>query len=152
MAAPATNWFRKVVEDALENTQAIDLNADTIKTALYTDAAFSGVSFDTNIGYGATPWNDANHEVANGNGYTTGGFTHTVPALTVAGGTITFDVNEDAQWTDSTITARGALVYDSTAPGSNAYGLVFFNFGGDKVSTSGTFTVQWSASGILTFS
>lgn len=55
----------------------------------------------------------------------------------------------DASWASATITARYAVVYDST-PGSNATNPLLFlvDFGSDVSSTAGAFTIQWSAAGI----
>ena len=57
MAFPSSNWFRKLIEDALENTAAIDLNADTMKCALFTDSITGTFNFDTNTAYNVSPWN-----------------------------------------------------------------------------------------------
>lgn len=148
MPFPATNWFRKVVEDALENTAAIDLNSDTIRCALFTDAIAGSFVFDSNIGYGTAPWN-ANEVV--GTGYTAGGVALATPTVGITSGVVAFDAG-DAQWTTATITARGALVYDDTLAAGSKYGIVAVNFGSDFSSTAGTFTVTWNAAGILTFS
>ncbi len=143
MAFPTSNWFRKVVQDALQNTAAVDLNADTIKCALFTNSITGTFAFDTDTGYGLAPWNA--NEVT-GTGYTAGGAVCTSPAVTVAGGTLKFDASDPA-WTTSTITARGGLIYDDTV---SDYGIVAVNFGSDFGSVAGTFTVQWHANGILT--
>lgn len=150
MAFPASNWFRKLLEDSLENTAAIDLNADTIKTALYTNASVASFNYDSDIGYSTTvaPWSTA--EVAAGGVYSTGGVTLATPTVAVSSGVVTFDAG-DAIWLASTITARGCLVYDDTLTAGSKYGIVAVNFGSDFASTAGTFTVAWNASGILTF-
>jgi hypothetical protein len=148
MPFPSTNWFRKLVEDALENTAAIDLNADTIKCALFTDAIGGTFNFDTNLSYGSAPWN-ANEVV--GAGYTAGGAVLASPTVGISTGVVAFDAG-DASWTTATITARGGLVYDDTLSAGNKYGIVAVNFGSDFSSTAGTFTVTWNAAGILTFS
>ena len=147
MAFPSTGWFKKMLEDSLENTAAIDLNADTIKAALFTNS-LGTADLDTNVGYGTTtPWNA--NEVT-GTGYTAGGATCATPTVTVASGVVTFDAG-DASWTTSTITARGVLLYDDTLATGSKYGIVAVNFGSDQASVAGTFTIQWNASGILTF-
>ena len=48
----------------------------------------------------------------------------------------------DSSWSTATITARGALIYNSSA--SNK-AVVVLDFGGDKTSTAGTFTIQFPA-------
>jgi hypothetical protein len=64
-------------------------------------------------------------------------------------GAIMWDAG-DASWPNSTITARSAHIYDST-PGSDATRplIAWINFGEDKSSSNGTFTVQFAPSGIL---
>lgn len=145
MAFPSTNWFRKMLEDALENTAAIDLNADTIKCALFTNTIAGTFNFDSDTAYAAAPWN-ANEVV--GTGYTAGGATLSTPGVAVTSGVVAFDAG-DASWSTSTITARGALVYDDTV--ATKYGIVAVNFGSDFASTAGTFSIAWNAAGILTF-
>ena len=100
----------------------------TMKIALYTNSATLDA---TTTVYSAT------NEVV-GTGYTAGGNTLTGNAISYAGTTawITFS---DSSWTTATITARGALIYDSSK--SNA-AIAVLDFGADKTSTAGTFTVQ----------
>lgn len=48
----------------------------------------------------------------------------------------------DETWTSSTITARGALIYDDTLTGGDAdAACIVLDFGSDKSSSSGDFTV-----------
>jgi hypothetical protein len=88
---------------------------------------------------------DVTNEVANGNGYTTGGATSTV--------TVTKDTANDrvtiqfgaVSWASSTITARGCVYYKSRGGASSADELVAYNdFGSDVSSTGGTFSVAAS--------
>ena len=101
---------------------------DTMKIALYTNSATLDA---TTTAYSAT------NEVV-GTGYTAGGNTLTGNAISY-GGTTAWLTFSDSSWTTSTITARGALIYDSTQ--SNA-AIAVLDFGADKTSTAGTFTVQ----------
>jgi hypothetical protein len=102
--------------------------SNTMKIALYTSAATLDAT--TSV-YSAT------NEVS-GTGYTAGGNTLTGAVIGSGSGTawITF---ADSTWTTATITARGALIYDSSV--SNA-AIAVLDFGSDKTSTAGTFTVQ----------
>ena len=102
--------------------------ADTMKIALYTNSATLDA---TTTAYSAT------NEVV-GTGYTAGGNTLTGNAISY-GGTTAWLTFSDSSWTTATITARGALIYDSTR--SNA-AIAVLDFGADKTSTAGTFTVQ----------
>jgi hypothetical protein len=107
---------------------------DVYKIALYTSAA----SLDkTTTVYSAT------NEVANGNGYTTGGATLAGYASALSGDTgyISFS---NATWAAASITARGALIYNSSR--SNK-AIAVLNFGSDITSTNGTFTVTMPAAG-----
>ena len=100
---------------------------DTFKIALYTSSA----SLDaTTTAYSAT------NEVS-GTGYTAGGNTLTTVAPTSSGTTAFLDFN-DTTWSTATITANGALIYNSTQ--SNK-AVAVLAFGGDKTSTAGDFTV-----------
>ena len=55
-------------------------------------------------------------------------------------GTTAFTDFDDISFTTATITAKGALIYNSSA--SNK-AVCVLDFGGNKTSTSGTFTVQF---------
>ena len=106
--------------------------ADTFKLALFTSSATLDSTTTT---YTTT------YEVPNGSGYTTGGKTLTVSGPTSSGTTAYLDF-ADLTWTSSTITANGALIYNSTQS-DKAFAVLAF--GGDKSSTSGDFTIQFPA-------
>jgi hypothetical protein len=93
---------------------------------------------------------DLTNEVSNGNGYTTGGVALANKAVTQSGKVVKFDA-DDVSWTNSTITARYAvirIVPNGTA--ANQKLLAYVDFGADKVSSSGTFAITWNSSGIFT--
>ena len=104
-----------------------DLDTDTIKIALYTSSADLGA---TTTAYSST------NEVT-GTGYTAGGNTLTGAAITTDGTTAIVDFS-DSTWADSTITARGALIYNASK--SNK-AIAVLDFGSDKTSSAGNFTV-----------
>lgn len=101
---------------------------DTMKIALYTNAATLDAT--------TTAYTTSGEVI--GVGYTAGGNTLSGNAISFSGTTawITFS---DSSWTTATITARGALIYDSSK--SDA-AIAVLDFGSDKTSTAGTFTVQ----------
>lgn len=101
---------------------------DTFKIALYTSSATLDAS---TTAYSAT------NEVS-GTGYVAGGETLTTVSPTSSGTTAFIDF-ADVTWSASTITARGALIYNSTAAGNPAVAVL--DFGADKTSTAGDFTV-----------
>jgi hypothetical protein len=102
----------------------------TFRIALYTSAATLGA---------ATTVYSSTNEVANGSGYTTGGVTLVNVTPTLSGATAIFDFG-DAQWTNATFTARGALIYN-TSQANRA--VLVLDFGTDQTVTNGTFTVQF---------
>lgn len=116
-----------------EILEGVHVSTDTYKIALFTSSATLGAA---TTAYATT------NEVS-GTGYTAGGvnlanFTSGLDGSTAY---ITFD---DASWTNATITARGALIYNASK--SNK-AVAVFDFGGDVVSTSGTFTVDLPVAG-----
>lgn len=119
-------------------TGAIDFDTDTFKMLLTNGTVLGETEKDT-----FDFRNDIVTEVANGNGYTTGGNSVT---LTVAAADAT---NNDVEitasavsWPTSTITATGAVIYKSRGGVSSADELVcYIDFGGTVSSTNGTFTV-----------
>ena len=118
--------FKKELLDALHNFQLS--GGDTFKIALYDNNA----SFTA-----ATTAYTATNEVT-GTGYSAGGNTLTRIDPT-SSGTTAFTDFADTTWASSTITARGALIYNDSAAGDPA--VVILDFGSDKTSTSGDFTV-----------
>jgi len=107
-----------------------DLDTDVLKIALYTSSA----SLDATT----TVYSSVN-EVANGNGYTTGGETLAGATITSSGTTAFVDFT-DVTWSNATITAAGALIYNSS---QSDKAIAVLSFGGDKTSTDGDFTVQF---------
>ena len=104
--------------------------ADTFKIALYTSAATLGATTTT---YAAT------NEVS-GTGYTAGGNTLTISQVPTSTSTTSWLDFADTTWTSATITANGALIYNSTQ-GNRAVAVLAF--GGDKTSTAGDFTINF---------
>lgn len=107
----------------------------SFKLALYTSSAALGA---TTSAYSST------NEVANGNGYTTGGNTldESSPTTSSGGATVWIDF-ADTDWTTASFTARGALLYNDTSTGDRAVQVL--DFGSDKTVSSGTFTVVFPA-------
>ena len=137
-------WYGKGFLAVLN--KEVDWAADTIKVALCTSSY--------------TPDQDAhdyfdditNEHSASGTGYTAGGATLGTPTIGYTAGTnvIKLDGN-DVTWSSATITARYAIIYDST-PGTAATNplLLYVDFGANVTSTAGDFTITWSTDGIAT--
>ena len=111
----------------------MDFSSDTsqvFKIALYTSSATLGA---TTTAYSVT-------DEVSGTGYSAGGNTLTVVAPTTSGTTAFLDFN-DTTWATATITARGALIYHADGVGDPAVAVL--DFGSDKTSTAGDFTIQF---------
>jgi hypothetical protein len=80
-------------------------------------------------------------------GYTTGGKALTASADPVLSGDTACVKFADISWTSASFTARGCLIYNSTAVTgfTTNRAVCAVNFGADKTVTSGTFTVQFPA-------
>ncbi len=105
---------------------------DIFKLALYTDSA----SFTA-----ATTAYTATNEVGASGSYSAGGGTLTNISPAVSGTTAFTDFT-DLTFTTATITARGALIYNTTP--AHTYTnptCVVLDFGSDRTSTAGDFTI-----------
>lgn len=92
------------------------------------------------------------HEVS-GTGYTHLGVTLASKTCTNSAHVTTFDA-ADVQWATSTITARYAVLFYNKSGDTDHTASVligYVDFGSDAMSTGGTFTISWSASGIMNF-
>tara|TARA_R110002020_G_scaffold2343_4_gene10897 strand:- start:1371 stop:1787 length:417 start_codon:yes stop_codon:yes gene_type:complete len=110
-----------------------DLVADTIKIALFTSSASLGAT--------TTAYSTSNE--VSGSGYSAGGETLTNRVVATSGTTAYFDA-DDPTWTSASFTARGALVYNSSASDK---AIAVLDFGGDFTVSSGTFKIVFPAAG-----
>ena len=120
--------FKKELMEAKHNFLASGGN--TFNLALYTSSATLGAS---TTAYSAT------NEVS-GTGYTAKGAALTNVNPTTSG-TTAFTDFDDLTFSSSSITARGALIFNDSASGDPA--VCALDFGGDKTSSSGDFTIQF---------
>lgn len=106
----------------------------SFKLALYTSSATLGA---TTTDYSVT-------NEASGTGYSAGGgaLTNVTPTTS---GTTAFTDFDDLTFSTATITANGALIYNTTTGGGSGTtdSVVVLAFGGDKTSTAGDFTIQF---------
>jgi|TARA_R110000803_G_scaffold80154_1_gene145904 hypothetical protein len=108
---------------------------NTFKIALYTSSATLAAS---TTAYATT------NEVS-GTNYTAGGNTLTNVDPSASGTTALTDF-ANTTWSSATITANGALIYNSsTTAGSANRAVVVLAFGGDKTSTAGDFEISFPA-------
>jgi len=126
------NNFKKLLLEGDANFS--NSSGDKFKLALYTSSATLN---------SATTSYTTSQQVPNSGTYTAGG-----GALVNSGTSITAGVARvdfaDLSFTGVTITARGALIYNTSSTTTNS-AVCILDFGGDKTATSGTFTVQFPA-------
>ena len=110
------------------------VSGDTFKIALYTSSATMTAA--------TTAYATTNE--TSGTAYVAGGEALTPVDPTSSGTTALTDFSDET-WSTATITARGALIYNTT-PNTTSISLtnpsvVVLDFGSDKTSTAGDFTV-----------
>ena len=129
------NSFKKELLEGKHDCQYS--GGDTFKLALYISTATLNSSTQNYTTSG---------EVPNSGQYAAGGGTLVKPnpSTSVASGVAIVDFN-DLSFTGVTITARGAVIYNTTTgAGTNTTDAVcVLDFGADKTATSGTFTIQF---------
>jgi hypothetical protein len=139
----SAKWYGKAFL-SLANKE-IDWASDTIKVALctasYTPDQDAHDYFD-----------DITNELTTANGYTAGGAALGTPTIGYTAGTNVVKLSGDnVSWANSTITARYAIVYDSSPGTAGTNPLIgYVDFGADVSTTNGTFLVDWDEAGILT--
>mgnify|MGYP003110720572 CR=1 FL=1 len=119
--------FKKELLEGTHNFK--NSGGGTFKLALFTSSATLGAS---TTAYATT------NEVS-GTGYSAGGGTLTRVDPT-SSGTTAFTDFADLTFSTATITANGALIYNSSASDK---AVIVLAFGGDKTSTAGDFTIQF---------
>jgi hypothetical protein len=130
--------FAKITKDG-----EVDLDTDVVKCALVTSSYTPATTH--------TIWaNVSTNEVASGAGYTTGG--ETVANITVTNTALDGD---DVTWTALTKTFRYAVFYVEGTFDSLVNPLLFYyllnDAPADTVITAANFTIQFDATGIMTF-
>jgi len=106
----------------------------TFKLALFTSSA--------SLGAATTDYSTSNE--ASGTGYSAGGGTLTNVTPTTSGTTALTDF-ANLTFSTATVTANGALIYNTTSGGGSGTtdAVIVLAFGGDKTSTAGDFTIQF---------
>jgi len=126
------NSFKKELLEGEHNFKSS--GGDVFKLALYTSAA--------TLNSATTSYTTGSEVSSTGSYVATGG------TLVNAGTSITAGVARcdfaNLSFTSVTLTARGALIYNTSATVTNA-AVAVLNFTTDKTATSGTFTIQFPA-------
>jgi hypothetical protein len=127
-----TNSFK---EDLLNGLHDFAVSTgDVYKLALYDSSASIGAD-TTSYAVGISG------QVGDSGQYAAGGGA-LVNALVSVNGTTAFVDFDDLSFTGVTLTARGALIYNTSEA---AKSVCVLDFGGDKTATAGTFTIQFPA-------
>ena len=127
--------FKKALLDG-----EMDFSANTnqaYKIALYTNSASLSAT--------TTVYTTANE--ASGTGYIAGGVTLTISTAPTTSGTTAFLSFNNATWANSTITARGALIYQN---GGTKPAVAVLDFGSDKSTSGTTFQVTFPSANATT--
>ncbi|MEL0207670.1 MAG: hypothetical protein VW915_02135 [Gammaproteobacteria bacterium] len=126
------NSFKKELLEGDHNFSSS--SGDNFKLALYVSTATLS---------SATTAYTATGEVGASGQYSAGGGALVNAGTSITAGVARVDFN-NLSFTGVTLTARGALIYNTSATVSNA-AVAVLDFGGDKTATSGTFTIQFPA-------
>ena len=124
------NSFKKELLEGDHNFK--QSGGDVFKLALYTSSA--------TLNSATTVFTTTNQVTASGQ-YASGGGKLTNAGTSVASGVAIVDF-ADRSFTGVTITARGAMIYNTT---DSKKAVCILDFGADKTATSGTFTIQFPA-------
>ena len=123
------NSFKQEILEGIHNFES---GGDNFFLALYTSAA--------NLSAATTVYTSTSEATPSGE-YTTGGGQLQSQQTSLDTGVAIVDF-ADLSFTGVTLTARGALIYNSTE--TNA-AVCVLDFGSNKTATSGTFTIQFPA-------
>jgi hypothetical protein len=133
MADWMSNQFKEFLTDGV-----INLQTDTFRCML--------------IGSNYTPNSSTTHSNSigafqtSGTAYSSGGVAMTGVATTLSGGVVKWDA-DDAVWSGASFSADYAIVVSATASGWPIVG--GWDFTARKTVSSGNFTVQWNAAGLI---
>ena len=122
--------FKKEILEAKHNF--LKSGGSTFKIPLYTSSASLGAS---TTAYTTTAEVSGTNYTAKGNS-----LTRVDPSTS---GTTALTDFADTTWSSSTITARGAMIFNEDASGDTS--VLILDFGSDKSSSSGDFTIQFPA-------
>ncbi len=128
--------FKQELLEGVHNFK--NTGGDTFKLALYAEGGGGKSGTTATLGATTTAFTTTG-EVANSGSYTSGGGSLTRVDPTTSG-TTAFTDFDDLSFTTATITAMGALIYNST---DSNKAVCVLDFTSNKTSTSGTFTIQF---------
>ena len=124
--------------------KALSWSVDDIRVALV-DSTYTPNKDHTRWVTGSDPYDSQ----ITGDAYTAGGevLANATAVIDTTNDLVMLD-GDNVTWATSTITARNAVLFDSTIANKNL--IACFQFTEDKSSANGDFTIQWNASGLMT--
>ena len=128
--------FKKELLEGVHNVK--NSGGDTFKLALYAEGSGGKSSTTATLGATTTAFVTTG-EVASSGTYATGGGSLTRVDPSTSGTTALTDF-ADLSFTTATITAMGALIYNSS---DSNKAVAVLDFTSNKTSTAGTFTIQF---------
>lgn len=140
IAQAMCNSFKKELLEGVHNFK--NSGGDDFKLALFAEGSGGKSSTTATLGFGTTAFTTTG-EVATSGSYSTGGgaLTRVDPSVATSTSTATaFTDFADLSFTTATITAMGALIYNSS---DSNKAVCVLDFTSNKTSTSGTFTIQF---------
>ena len=126
------NAFKKQLLEGDQNFASS--GGDKFKLSLYTSSA--------TLNSATTAYTSTNEATAGGD-YSAGGGALVGTTTSISAGVARVDFS-DLSFTGVTLTARGALIYNTSSLTTNA-AVAVLDFGSDKTATAGTFTIQFPA-------
>lgn len=142
MAITAAGMYGLTLEKMLIDTAGQSMEAETHKELLVTDTYTP--NFDTHDFR-----DDITNEVS-GAGYTAGGVTVTTTEITLASGTLTFDAADTVYTTVTIANAMAGVFYFNVGTAGTDQLVLLQDFVTAASATAANFTIQHSATGILT--
>ena len=129
------------ISQAMCTSFKVGLLNGTFKFGIGTTQVFNIALYTSSATLSAATTTYSTSNETTGPGYSAGGQALTIAAVPTSSGTTAYLDFSDVTWSTSTITARGALIY--LADGLTNPAIAVLDFGGDKTSTAGNFTIQF---------
>lgn len=139
----ASGYYNSFFQDLLRGR--IDFASDNFKVALVTSA----YNFNEAARDGHTVFSNLTGEVS-GTGYSAGG-KEVANVTAVENDILNKGVvdGDDVEWPASTLTARGAVLYQNTGDPNTSRLIRYYDFGSDRSSNGTKFSIVWPATGII---
>lgn len=150
MAWSNSKAFAKYVLDNQTRGQTFDMDNDGYKVALYNttptpDNTVTTAALSSYNG-AASQWVVANE--VTGTNWAAGGIALTGVTVAQSAANVTFDATDTSVANVTVAATFGCLVYDTTI---GTQGLCYLYFGGTQSATAATFTIVYSANGLIQF-